>query len=397
MPPSGFTDHHSGHAPSRLPSLTGMRFVAAFTVFAVHVLLTPIFADRSLQMFPAPGETAMLLWQTGFMGVSFFFILSGFVLTWSVRPGQSTRGFWLRRFFKIYPNHLLTLVAATVLLGGVSQMPLDLTAGVLNALLVHSFFPQMEIWTAFNSVSWSLSNEAFFYLLFPLLWLAVGRIRPERLWRWAGVVVGVIFTVPLVAPLLFADGPWDPLTRSPYLEFWFTSKFPPVRLLEFVFGMILARIVLTGRKVPLNLGAWLLVTAVVFFVAPYLPLTYPQVAAMVVPLGMTIATGARADLAGRRTWLAGRPMVWLGEISFAFYMCHLLVLNYGHMLLGGGSWDTPAALGIVALLFLASLAVAWLMYTLVEKPVMRFVRSRRAARTAEPAAAAEPVAVSSSG
>ncbi|MFB9723260.1 acyltransferase family protein [Planobispora longispora] len=371
-----------------------MRFIAAFSVFAIHALLTPVFAEKSLQMFPAPGGTAMLMWQSGFVGVSFFFILSGFVLAWSMRPGAGARSFWRRRFFKIYPNHLLTLVAAIVLFGGVFQMPLDLTTGILNALLVHSFFPQMEIWTSFNSVSWSLSNEAFFYLLFPLLWLAVGRIRPERLWLWAGVVVGVIFAVPPAAALIFPDGPWDPLTRSPYLEFWFTSKFPPVRLLEFVFGMILARIVMTGRKVPLNLGSWTLVTVVVFFVAPYLPLTYPQVAAMVVPLGLLIATGAQADIAGRRTWLAGRPMVWLGEISFAFYMCHLLVLNYGHTLLGGGSWDTPAALGVLAILFLASLAVAWLMYTLVEKPMMRFSRPRRA-RTAEPAEAAVPVTASS--
>lgn len=383
-------------ARSQLPSLTGMRFLAAFGVFAVHALCTPIFADKSFQMIPAPGEGAMVVWQASWAGVSFFFILSGFVLTWSMRPDDTMPLFWRRRFFKIYPNHLLTLVAAAILLGGVSQMALDWKAGILNALLVHSFFPQMEIWTSYNSVAWSLSNEAFFYLLFPFLMLGIGRIRPERLWFWAGGVVAAVFATPVLATLLLPDSPVDPLARSPYLEFWLVSKFPPVRLLEFVFGMILARIVLTGRKLPVNLGGAILLTAIAYFVAPHLPLTYPQVAAMVVPLGLTIAAGAKADVAGKRTRLASRPMVWLGQVSFAFYMCHLFVLNYGHMLLGGGSWETPAAIGVLALLFCATTLVAWLMFRFFETPIMRrFSTPRR--RTARPDAEHPKVPASISG
>ncbi|WP_248965394.1 acyltransferase family protein [Sphaerisporangium perillae] len=365
---------------SQLPSLTGMRFLAAICVFSFHALCTTVFAEKTWQMMPVPGTVASYFWEGNWASVSFFFLLSGFVLTWSMRPGDSTSKFWRRRIFKIWPNHLLTFVAAALLFGGVFKMAFNGWNALLNVTLLHSFFPQLEIWTSYNSVSWSLSNEALFYLLFPFLIRYIGRIRPERLWAWAGVVVAAIFLVPLVATLLpGAGGPYQPWTQSAHLEFWFTSKFPPVRLLEFVLGIIAARIVITGRKVPLGLGGSVALAVFAYVVAPHLPLTYPQAAATVVPLTLIIANAAIADVNNKPSWTGSRVMVWLGEVSFAFYMCHLLILVFGSQLLTGGkSYGTPAAIGIIAVLFLASLAVAAAMFHLVENPIMRrFASSRR--------------------
>ncbi|GII76215.1 acyltransferase [Sphaerisporangium rufum] len=363
---------------TRLDSLTGMRFLAAVCVFMFHGLCTMLFADRSWQMTPAPGPHAMVFWQGNWTSVSFFFVLSGFVLAWSRRPGDTAARFWRRRVFKIWPNHLLTLIAAAVLFGGLLGLPLDGTTGVLNAFLVQSFWPQQEVWASYNSVSWSLSCEALFYLLFPLLMRYIDRIRPERLWAAAGVVLAAVFAVPLVATLL-PDGPWQPLSQSGPVAFWFTSKFPPVRLLEFVFGLLLARIVATGRRVPLGLGGATALTVFAYVVAPLFPLTYPQVAVTLLPLGLIIAAAAAGEAAGVRAWTGGRVMVWLGETSFAFYMCHLLILVFtGSVLLGGRGASTPVALGVLALVFLASLGVAALLFHLVERPIMRrFATSRR--------------------
>src|SRR5688500_12797828 len=81
--------------PSRLPSLTGARFIAAGLVFVFHATFAWPFASSGAQ------ETSGLLFsQGGYTGVTFFFILSGFVLTWAVRPGDTTPRFWRRRFFK---------------------------------------------------------------------------------------------------------------------------------------------------------------------------------------------------------------------------------------------------------------------------------------------------------
>ncbi len=376
---------------TRLNSLTGMRMLAAIGVFAFHALCTTVFASKDWQMMPVRGRYADLFWQGNWASVSFFFLLSGFVLTWSMRPGDTTTTFWRRRIFKIWPNHLLTFVAAVILFVGVSKMAFDLKAAVLNATLLHSFFPQLEIWTSFNSVSWSLSNEAFFYFLFPFLIRYIGRIRPERLWLWAGVVVAAILAVPLIATLL-PGGPYQPWTQSAHLQFWFTSKFPPVRLLEFVLGIILARIVITGRKIPLGLGGATALTVLAYVAGPHLPLTYPQVAATVIPLSLVILAAASDDVAGRKNWLGSRVMVWLGEVSFAFYMCHLLVLIYGPQLLGNRSYGTPVAIGVIALLFLTALGVAALMFHLVESPIMRrFATSRRRARLARNGAPPPPL------
>src|SRR6185437_14997298 len=118
--------------------------------------------------------------QGGWTGVSFFFILSGFVLTWSRNPKKdSTKAFWRRRFFKIYPNHLVTFIAAAFLLGLITKQVFNVRYAILNLLLLHSWFPQFPINNSFNDVTWSLSCEAFFYLCFPFLIRLIDRIRAE--------------------------------------------------------------------------------------------------------------------------------------------------------------------------------------------------------------------------
>jgi peptidoglycan/LPS O-acetylase OafA/YrhL len=93
-----------------LPSLTGARFIAAVLVFLFH----------SMAVYPlvSPGAhrtQTTLFSPAGFTGVTFFFVLSGFVLTWAMRPNDTAARFWRRRFFKIYPTHLLTFAALSTL------------------------------------------------------------------------------------------------------------------------------------------------------------------------------------------------------------------------------------------------------------------------------------------
>src|SRR5688572_8242322 len=83
----------------RLHSLTGLRWWAAFAVFAHHM--------SNLAPLPIAGPLAY-----GWHGVTFFFVLSGFVLTWSARPDVNSRTFWWRRFARIYPSHFVALILA---------------------------------------------------------------------------------------------------------------------------------------------------------------------------------------------------------------------------------------------------------------------------------------------
>ncbi|AWK10980.1 acyltransferase [Streptomyces spongiicola] len=380
----------TAEAPSRLPALTGMRFVAAALVFFFHANYQGFFADPdSASVF----ESAV--YQGGWTGVGFFFILSGFVLAWSARADDTAPAFLRRRFFKIYPLHLLTFVVAAVLLVQVAGMPFDGGTALLQVLLLQSWSPDIFVRGSFNGVAWSLSCELLFYALFPLLLRLISRIRPERLWAAAGAVVALVFAVPFLARFLPDQSP-IPMVDISSAEMWFVYQFPATRLLDFVFGIILARIVAEGRRLPLGFGSALLLTVAAYVVAPYFPPSHHLVAVMLVPLGLLIAAAARADTEGRRTWFSDRGMVRLGEVSFALYLTHQLVLGYGHRLLGfGESWGTLRAVGTLALLFAATLLVSWLLFTLVERPVMRrFGTSRRrAVRVAQAMQAAGPVPV----
>src|SRR5688572_27893642 len=81
---------------ARLDALTGLRFIAAFMVFVFHAALLFVFADINVSLFLMD-----IAGTAGHVGVSFFFILSGFVLTWSMKKGDTAPKFWRRRFFKI--------------------------------------------------------------------------------------------------------------------------------------------------------------------------------------------------------------------------------------------------------------------------------------------------------
>lgn len=372
---------------TRLPSLTGMRFVAAAMVFLFH------FSQESIFASPEVGSTfGAIVTQGGWTGVGFFFILSGFVLTWSAKSSDSTRSFWRRRFLKIYPNHIVTFIAAFLLLTVVAHETITNWRAVVNLLLLQSWFPSMETSLTLNTVSWSLSAELLFYLSFPLLLKLISRIRPERLWYWAGGVVAVILAVPVIATALPPSEPFLPWANAGPTQFWFVYLLPPVRMLEFVFGIMLARIVLSGRKVPLSLGGAMALTILTYALTPLFPLTYPLVAIMTLPLGLLIAAGAVADVRGHRTLLSSRAMVWLGEVSFAFYLWHRLVLVYGHQWIAGvdqptsypvvgAAYGTPVAFALMVLLLGVTLLLGWATLTLVEKPVMRrFARSRRRLR-----------------
>src|SRR5689334_25372956 len=104
---------------ARLPSLTGLRFVAALLVFVHHSSHLMVFSDTAIT--EAYGQLAR---NAASIGVSFFFVLSGFVLTWSVQPGDTAPRFLRRRFFKIFPNHVVVYVVALLLLLA-SAVPID--------------------------------------------------------------------------------------------------------------------------------------------------------------------------------------------------------------------------------------------------------------------------------
>jgi peptidoglycan/LPS O-acetylase OafA/YrhL len=382
----------SGRRPD-LPALTGMRIFGALGVFLLHSLMladplkpsVPMsyFADRDIAV-----PVAHLVGKAGFIGVSFFFVLSGFVLAWSAPAKLTRRAFIRRRLVKIFPNHVV-LWAVTVLL--VPASVIGVWRPTVNLLLLHAWFDDPKTFISVNSPSWSLCCELLFYLCFPFLIGPVRRIAESRLWAWAGAMLGGTVMIALINYFLIPDHPRSALLPMAVPQQWFGYIFPLPRLFEFVLGMLLARLVIAGRWPGIRLWQAVLLVAAGYVWTLYTPSPFDFIVAMVVPIAVLIPTTAMADMAGGARLMRSGPMVWLGKVSFAFYLCQGVVLFQGRLWLGGDrTYSTPVAFGLWLTLLAATLLVGWLVYTLVEEPMMRrFGRKRAPAAASVPATAAE--------
>ncbi|PZE24826.1 acyltransferase [Curtobacterium sp. MCLR17_055] len=343
-----------------LPSLTGLRWVAAFGVFAYHV--------RNLGYFDGNAQTTLsAVVGSGDTGVSLFFMLSGFVLAWSDRTDGDSAGplraalhFWYRRAARIWPLHLVAVLAAIVV--GATLMPSIRTTSpaalVANVLLVNAWHAPW--WQAGNPVSWSLACEAFFYLTFPFLIRLLRRAHPAVLAALA-VLAAVLV---LVAPVLVPHLPGSPVPAS----------WPPARFPEFLLGVLTAALVRSGAWRGPRLTVPVLLTVAGLLAADLHPTSgFALTGCTVVGFSLLLPALARADAEGRSTGLSSPLLVHLGSRSFAFYLVHLLTIDVvlrfrPHGTVGG---VTSAILTLLALVI--ALAVATVLHDAVEVPARRLL------------------------
>ncbi|WP_424187329.1 acyltransferase family protein [Actinokineospora sp. G85] len=361
----------------RLTSLTGARFIAAFLVFLFHAALVGLFDTQGVN-----DVLLRVFSKTGWIGVSFFFLLSGFVLTWSARPGDRVTSFWRRRFAKILPNHLVTFVIAMVLFAGTASTAVQAT----NLLLVHAWVPDMAHYFSLNKPNWSLATEAVFYLLFPVFYGWLQKVPGKRLWPLAAGLAATITAIPAIALAALPATPTVPAPDdpAPSLVYWLVYIFPPVRALDFLLGMVLARIVLTGRWPRLRVTPLVALWLACYTGSMFLPAAYGLNAATLVPTALLVPAIAQLDISGRRSFLRNRTAERLGEISFAFYLTQWLVLPGAMDVLGltGQRFSTPVAALLIVGWLVGTLLASWALYELVEKPGMRLLAKPRRARAA---------------
>ncbi|KQR19137.1 hypothetical protein ASF79_15820 [Agreia sp. Leaf335] len=339
-------------------------------VFAYHV--------RNANLFSGDAQSAMTsIFGAGAIGVSLFFVLSGFVLSWSHKPNQSARSFWWHRFARIYPLHVVALAAALLLSATVLPQIAtgDPWALFANATLTSAW--NIDWWQAGNPVSWSLVCEAFFYLAFPLIIVGVRALSRRALISAAlSTALLVLATSPLVSVLVPQISP---------------NSSPIVRLPEFVLGVVLAQLMATKAWRGPRLVPALLVTIAGYAAAQSFPDSPLRIASFtIIGFCMLIAALARADQEGRPTILAARPLTILGTLSFPFYLVHLLIIQSFVALVPGAHQNPSAIVSVVHVIgaLAIALAAAALLHRLVEIPGRRLLLSRmRRGRAAEPSPA----------
>lgn len=312
------------------------------------------------------------LFTLGLSGVQFFFILSGFVLVWSARPQDTRWGFWRRRLAKIYPNHLV-MWAVVLLVGYWLADPVNVDAAVQNLFLVQAWNPTPGYFYSVNTVSWSLSCELFFYFCLPFVLPALRRAPVWTLWAVVGAVPLLILALWPAQLLVPEESRW-----------WFTQVFPLVRSVEFWMGVAAAELMRRGRW----RGPGLPVASAIFVVTWVVAAEWIRAELWAAVLSgayvLVIAAAARADVRGLASPWRSRPLVWLGEVSFAFYLVHVFVMITVLRLTGdwgvglAGWWGPLAVVGFLLLnLLLAALLHRW-----VETPMMRLLARPRPRPTA---------------
>jgi peptidoglycan/LPS O-acetylase OafA/YrhL len=351
----------------RLDALTGLRWLAAFWVFGYHML--------NFGALPAPFDLPNRL---GYLGVTFFFVLSGFVLTWSMRPSLPVSTFYVRRFARIWPAHMVALLLAIPVFYTLTADPqhswvktLSIPVLLLSVVLLQGFSRSPEILFSGNPAAWTLSVEALFYALHP----ALGRLLRRASLRGALVVGGAAIAIAFGYRAFASLGPVG-LTAGVPLPF--------ERLPEFVLGMALAWAFARGWRPRLPVWlAWIAFALVILWltvgpdrdlgVISTLAAGFSNEFATVV-CALLIAAVAGSTLRGRRSWLAHPVMVLLGNWSYAFYLVHATVM-YAVMNIIGGShgpgWSNLLwGLGIFAI----ALGLAAAIHHGVEAPAERAIR-----------------------
>ncbi len=301
---------------------------------------------------------AMPAFIRGRFGVDIFFVISGFIMVCTTTNDPTPVNFFRRRLWRIVPLYwIFTLIAAFI----VAQPTISIGLAVEPQQLIKSllFIPYRD---AYNSIvpvllpGWTLNYEMYFYVLF-----AVSLLLPRS--------VRVVSLSSVIALLSIVGMIFHP--KNPVLGMWTSSL-----LLEFVFGMTIARAWMGGLKLS-HAQACCSVIAGLFifaFSTPDGPLRFLEWGAS----ASFLVTGfIYLDSYLRQFPIAILQL--LGDASYSIYVTHYLTIR-GYSATVGKFLGTADAYHPLSLLFLFVLVVlvGIATYFVVEKPMLDWGRRQRA-------------------
>jgi len=354
--------------PARLDALTGLRCFAALNIVFFHFSNPDWFGPL------APVVNA------GYLSVSFFIMLSGFVLAYNyaerAREGKLDKvRFWKARFTRLYPVYLLSLLLGWQTLAQerpTHTMAMYRLGLVLTPLLAQGWIPQIA--TFWNTPAWTMSAEASYYVMFP--WIA--RLRPPP--RWTGHLwrLGGLWLLGMIPGTLYVIFNPDGITHVDRFStgFWLEAlKATPLpHLPGFVFGVLLASLdEVLERTGPLRLVLGLIGFVGIYCIlafAPWVPyalihdgLLFPLFGCLIIGL---------AGINPLSKLLGFSVFVFVGESSYCLYLMHFNLWNLLHAsgvlpALGLDKLDPWISYGILVALGLVTLYA-------VEKPAQKVLR-----------------------
>ncbi len=352
--------------PRQLAGLDALRALAILLVLTFHYPYSE-----------GPAWFAALA-QYGWAGVDLFFVLSGFLigrqLLAPLARGEALdlRGFYLRRFLRILPSYWV-VVAVYLLLPSLREK-----ARMPPGWKFLTFTQNLGLEASAFSHAWSLCVEEHFYLLLPLLVLALGRVRRAR---WVVAALGAVLVFGLVVRgglwwhVLRAPGPEAPVWRL-YREFIYYPTWGRLDGLLAGVALALLQVFRPSRwerwrarpLVPALVGTLSLIAAGVLsewsLSLPYCLGLFPLVslgfAGWVLAATSETASRLCARLPGAHT---------LAVLSFTVYLTHKMVVHAIHQALGPRGYGPFSGVTVLACA-VAVPAVAWCLHRLVERPFL---------------------------
>ena len=349
---------------AKLDQLTSLRFFAAAMIVIYHSAHP--FGFNSTNQPTVFGA-----------GVSFFFVLSGFILAYvypTLGSLKEVRRFLLARVICIWPAHAVTFLFAFWLLSLEWETP----QAIANLTLVHAWIPAPIYYFSYNAPSWSISTEWFFYLAFPFLicrWAAT--------WRWK-VLTSVLLLLGMMTYFTSFAGNY---------EAWlYISPFS--RILEFLIGAAIA-LAYRRTKDTVSWGyrqstAFELAAVVLCATGLYLKVLLsssmverslgPAFAQWfdgsgLFPCFAVLIYVVALGRGGLSRLLSFPGLVILGEISFSIYLVHQIYIRYYRSLLPYLP-DISAFLAF-GIFWVAVILSSYILWVVVEKPVRQIVLEPR--------------------
>jgi peptidoglycan/LPS O-acetylase OafA/YrhL len=349
-------------ATQKLDQLTITRFIAALSVVVDH-------SGRNLEIF-----RYFQMFIVGPTAVSYFFVLSGFVMAFVYyRPGVpfDFRNYWLARFSRIYPVYILAFALTCLHYPNMLSRaePAEIWSHIL---LYQAWIPNYAL--LFNSAAWSLSVEVFFYLLLPFLILwAMSRPVKQVIWFSLGLWVISQF-VHFLLTMHFAS------RTENWLPF-----FPLFHLNQFLLGLAggiwylanSARLVVSQSTNRIWLFIALGILLLILSLRAYLP-AFPQSfsldTGLLAPLFLLIILTLALDKSGLSNFLSHPGLVLLGNASYGIYILHIPIawlLNWLLALLGIKLLPEAAFLIYV----LTVIGSCILIFKYIERPAQNWLRT----------------------
>lgn len=346
--------------------LTSLRFFFALIVFLSHLDFLP----KEEVLFNNVYEKIL---KHGSLGVSFFFILSGFILAYNyhnkILGGEvSYKDFWAARIARIYPLHLFTLlISLPIFISESFTAPLLwLSSFLSNLILIQSFVPSEEVYFGFNAVSWSISNELFYYAAFPLIILI--------LWKYPrSKYLSVLFL--LLIPLGIYLSPT-------HLEVFLFGINPLLRISDFIVGILLFKIyhaqIFAAFFKKFSTATLLEILSIMIFLmffsfrediaGGYRLSSYYWIPMCLIIFAHSYQNGLISKI------LSHRHLILLGEISFSFYMLHGLVMRY-LMAFERRFQIIQHHYIMLGIMFLVTILTSYIIYRTIELPANRYLRN----------------------